>query len=514
MRFPNAVSLRACTEPGKVACAANDSGASSSQTGGALLVSISDRMLDRSVQQCSTPGASERLFLGPFLRAKSLSSNLDDSSPVPGVRPLGSFEYPRSYYAASANEQGAFACLEGDCSVDVCVVGGGFTGISSALHLAERGFDVALIEAGRIGWGASGRSGGQVGSGQRLDTLEMERHYGRETAHRLWALAEEAKAGLQQRIATHDIRCDYRPGNLLAVTKKRYLAQIRAEADNLERNYGYTQLRWLDAREMATEVASDQYCGGLFDAGGGHLHPLNLALGMAQAARNAGAQLYERCRADRIDWARPRPRVRTAKGDITARYVVLAGNGYLGALEPSIASKVMPIVNHIAATEPLDEARASALIPSGACVHATKFVVDYYRISADHRLLFGGGETYSPAELPNVGEFVRRYMLAVFPQLSDVRVDYAWSGTLAITMSRMPHFGRVGPSGFFAQGFSGHGVALTQLAGKLIAEAVAGTAERFDVFARLPHRRFPGGPGLRKPLLVAGMLYYALLDRL
>jgi gamma-glutamylputrescine oxidase len=269
----------------------------------------------------------------------------------------------------------------------------------------------------------------------------------------------------------------------------------------------------LDQHQVREAVASEQYCGGRMDHGGGHLHPLNFVYGMAQAAVEAGVHIYEDSAVERVEW-NSSPLVRTSRGQVRSRYVLLCGNAYLGDVEPRINGTVMPIANHMLATEPLGEERARALIRDDCCVCATKFVVDYYRFSADHRLLFGGGESYSYADPPDLASFVRHYMLKVFPQLRDARIDYAWSGQLAITMDRLPHFGRLGRSGFFVQGFSGSGVVLTQVAGRLLAEAVAGSAERFDVFADLEHRNFPGGRLLRKPLLVAGMLYYALKDRL
>ena len=422
-------------------------------------------------------------------------------------------DLPDTYYAATAPALVPRPALVGPESADVCIVGAGFTGVSAALHLAERGYSVIVLEAARVGWGASGRNGGQVGSGMRQSMSALERSVGRSRTGTLWALCEEAKAVIAERIARHAIQCDWRPGNLLASTRERYMGWIEGEAEFCHRRFGYRGYRMLSRAEMREEIASGCYVGGRMDEGGGHLHPLRFVLGMAGAAEQAGARIFERSEVGRIRWGSP-SQVSTAKGVVEARYVVLAGNAYLGRLEPRIESRIMPIVNHVLATEPLGEDRARALIPSGACVHSTKFVVDYYRVTADHRLLFGGGETYSDRPLDDPKAFVRRYMLRVFPQLADVRVDYAWSGRLAITMSRLPHVGRIAPNGFFAQGFSGHGVALTQMTGKLIAEAVAGTAERFDVLAGLRHRAFPGGARLRHPLLVLGMLYYALRDRL
>ena len=420
---------------------------------------------------------------------------------------------PDSWYAATAPADERHPVLAGRERADVCIVGAGFTGVSAALHLAERGYSVIVLETARVGWGASGRNGGQVGSGMRESMGALERSLGPERAGALWVLCEEAKEIIADRIARHRIRCDWRAGNLLASTRERYMGWIEREAEFCHRRFGYRGYRMLSRTEMREEVASTCYAGGRMDEGGGHLHPLRFVLGMAEAAVRAGARIFEGSRVERIRWG-SRAQVSTAHGAVDAEYVVFAGNACLGRLEPRIESRIMPIVNHLLATEPLGERRARSLIRSGACVHSTRFVVDYYRCTADHRLLFGGGETYSDRPLEDPGAFVRRYMLRVFPQLADVRIDYAWSGRLAITMSRLPHVGRLAPNGFFAQGFSGHGVALTQIAGKLIAEAVAGTAERFDVLAGLRHRAFPGGRWLRHPLLVLGMLYYVLRDKL
>ena len=422
-------------------------------------------------------------------------------------------EPPDSYYAATVPADEGHHALTDRETADVCVVGAGFTGISAALHLAERGYSVVVLEAARVGWGASGRNGGQVGSGMRESMSVLERSFGPSRTNDLWALCEESKAVIAERIARHGIQCDWRPGNLLASTRERYMGWIESEAEFCHRRFSYHGYRMLSRAEIREEVASECYVGGRMDEGGGHLHPLRFVLGMAAAAVHAGVRIFEGSRVERIRWGSP-AQVATAHGVVEADYVVLAGNAYLGRLERRIESRIMPIVNHVLATEPLGEQRARSLIRSGACVHATRFVVDYYRCTADHRLLFGGGETYSDRPLDDPKAFVRRYMLRVFPQLADARIDYAWSGRLAITMSRLPHVGRLAPNGFFAQGFSGHGVALTQITGKLIAEAVAGTAERFDVLAGLRHRAFPGGTRFRHPLLVLGMLYYALRDRL
>ena len=426
-------------------------------------------------------------------------------------------QHTNSYYAATANDARDRPALSGETRADVCVVGGGFTGLSAALHLAERGYEVVLLEAERLGWGASGRNGGQLNSGQRVGQTALEALVGLEAARRLWDLAEEAKATVRQRVARHAIQCDLKAGNLLCAYKPGEAEGLARLADRLREVYGYDQDRAVSKAEMSEMLGTTRYHGGRLDMGAGHLHPLNYALGLARAAEDAGARLYEASRATRIEsasGASAKTLVRTAAGRVTADYLVLGCNGYLERLEPRIAGRIMPINNYVLATAPLGEEGARALIRDDVCVTDTKFVVDYYRLSADKRLLFGGGETYSRRFPADMKGLVRRYMLRVYPQLAETPIDYAWGGTLAITMNRLPAFGRLEPNTFYAQGYSGQGVALTSLAGKLIAEAVAGTAERFDVMARLPQRDFPGGTLLRWPGLVAGMLYYSLRDKL
>jgi gamma-glutamylputrescine oxidase len=403
--------------------------------------------------------------------------------------------------------------LRGPVYADVCVIGGGFTGVSAALHLAERNFDVVLLEAARIGAGASGRNGGHVGSGQRKAVLELEQAFGAERARQLWQLGEEAKTTVKQRIERHAIACDLRPGTLTAAHKPGDATELERNAERLAERYDYPHARYVSRDEMAEMLGTRRYFGGMLDRGACHLHPLNYLLGLSDAAAAVGVRLFEHSRAVRIE--QTRPLIVTAEhGRVEARYVVLAMNGHLDALAPRLAGWIMPINNFMLATAPLPEARARALVCDDVAVADTKFVVDYYRLSADRRLLFGGGETYGPRFPSDIKSFVRRRMLRVFPQLADVAIDYGWGGTLAITRTHMPHFARLAPEVFVAHGYSGHGVALATLAGKLIAEAMAGSAERFDVMAGLPLRPFPGGAWLRQPAQIAGMLYYALRDRL
>jgi gamma-glutamylputrescine oxidase len=407
----------------------------------------------------------------------------------------------------------AHAPLRGVLKADVCIVGGGYTGLSALLHLAERGFDAVLLEAARVGAGASGRNGGQIGSGQRQDQRTLEAWCGEERARALWELGEEAKATVKERIARHAIDCDLRPGLLGAAWKPQHAGWLRDNVSHLERRYGYRHARFVPAEEMADMLGTTRYFGGALDLDAAHLHSLNYALGLARAASEAGGRIFERSRVLRICEGRG-PTAETAEGRIEARHLVLAMNGHLGKLEPRLAGRIMPLNNFMVATEPLAEARARSLIRDDVAVFDTKFVLDYFRLSADRRLLFGGGESYRRRFPDDIAALVRPYMLRIFPQLEDVRIDYAWGGRLAITRNRMPHFARPAPDVFVAHGYSGHGVGMATLAGKLIAEAVAGTAERFDVMASLDVPSFPGGTLLRWPAMVLAMLYYGLRDRL
>ena len=418
-----------------------------------------------------------------------------------------------TWYEVSARTNPAWPTLDGDRRADVCIVGGGYTGLSCALHLAERGYGTLLLEARRIGNGASGRNGGQLGSGHRRDQITLERELGMERARLLWSLAEEAKALVRDRIARHGIACDLKPGIAIAAHRPRYARALAREAAHLSARYGYGEMDVLDHKALRVEVASEDFHGGLMDRGAGHLHPLDYARGLARAAAEAGADIREGTPVTSLAAGAP-CRVEAGSHTVTADAVVLACNGYLDALDPGMGGHMMPINNFILATEPLGEARARALIPSDVAVVDTRFVVNYFRLSADGRLLFGGGETASNRLPADPGPLVRRCMLRIFPQLADVRIDHVWGGTLAITRSRMPSMGQLEGGLYFAQGYSGHGVALATLGGALVAEAIAGTLERFDVFARLPQPPFPGGATLRWPTLALALAYGALRDRL
>ena len=417
----------------------------------------------------------------------------------------------RSYYVATANAFAPAPCLTGEVEADLCIVGGGCTGLSAALHARERGLSVVLLEGGRIGWGASGRNGGQMIPGLRKSALELVGLYGKERARALFGLSVEAMdlaVGLIQR---HGIACDLSlGGHLEAACKPREMKHLAAEAECLTKVMNYPHMSLLDAAETRGAVASPLLHGGLVDDNGGHFHPLNYTLGLADAARRGGARLFEDSLVTGIEQGTVNT-VRTAAGSVRATYVLLACDAFLGDLDPRLAGQMMPVGSYIAATEPLQD--ADSLIAGNRAVSDTKFVVDYFRLSADKRMLFGGREHYTPAAPRDIAAFVRPRMVAVFPQLRDARIDHAWGGMVSVTLTRMPDIGRRGNL-FYAHGYSGQGAILSSLTGKLVAEAVTGTAERFDIMAQVAPPPFPGGSRLRSPLYVLGMLWYALRDRL
>lgn len=420
-------------------------------------------------------------------------------------------EYPPSYYAATRADFGPLPPLQGAVRADVCIVGGGYTGLSAALHLAQRGMSVVVLEAHRVGFGASGRNGGQVGSGQRLDQGALEAAVGLSDARKLWDFAEEAKGMVRGLIAQQDMPVRFHPGIAHACWSEGEVKHAAAYAEKLRRDYGYDQVEPLSRDAIARLIPSGVFAGGEMDRGAGHVHPLNYAIGLARAAQAAGAVIHEGSEVVKITQGAA-PVVETAQGRVTCDHLILACNGYMGSLEPQVAARVMPINNFILATEPLGD-RAAEVLAEPVAVADTKFVVNYWRLSEDNRLLFGGGESYG-YRFPDIIKTVRKPMLEIYPALRDVKIDYAWGGTLAITMTRNPCFLRVAPNVLSASGYSGHGVALATLAGRILAEAVAGQAERFDLMAKLPTPRFPGGVALRWPLLVLAMTWYSMRDRL
>jgi len=419
-----------------------------------------------------------------------------------------------SYYAASAHAAPARPTLEGAIECDVCVVGAGIAGCSSALHLAQAGLSVVLLEQHRVSWGASGRSGGQALCGIAAGQTKLERLIGAADARAVWDVSVEGLTLMRELIRRYSIECDWAEGFLYTAVKPRHVRELQAELTELRDRLDYPSVRYVPREELRGLLATDRYLGALHDSNSAHLHPLNYTLGLAGAAEQHGVRVFEGTRANAFAPAGAHVRVRTPAGEVRARFLVLCGNVYLGALAPPLARKIMAVATYIVATERLGPERARQLIGNNAAVSDMNWVLDYFRRSADTRLLFGGRVNYSGLKSFDAPGATRARMLRVFPQLSEVRIDYAWGGHVDITLNRAPHFGRLAPNIYFLQGFSGHGIALTGIAGKLVAEAITATAGRFDVFARIPHGNFPGGAALRRPALVLAMLWYRLRDLL
>ncbi|NRR29185.1 FAD-binding oxidoreductase [Oxalobacteraceae bacterium] len=420
-----------------------------------------------------------------------------------------------SYYEASVRRPAPLPALAGRMTADVCVIGAGLAGLSAALELRARGLSVVVLEAQTAGWGASGRNGGQAIVGYASDE-SIEAQFGLDDARTAWQVTVDALDLLRERIATHEIDCDFVSGYLsLAVNAKKAAELVKSTAE-LERRYGYA-MQTVAPDQVGEWIASERFHSGVFDPRSGHLHPLKYCLGLARAAREAGAQIFEHSPVVQVERG-VRPVVRTSQGEVACDFVVMAGNVYLNeygkAVAPEIGARIMPVGTYIIATEPMEAGRAEALIRQRAAVCDTNFVLDYFRPTADHRMLFGGRVSYSGATPMNLAGSMRQRMLAVFPQLSDLAVPHAWGGFVDITMNRGPDFGRVDSNIYYLQGFSGHGLALTGMAGQLAAEAIAGQAGRFDLLARLRHHAFPGGPAMRTPALVLGMLYHRIRDLL
>jgi glycine/D-amino acid oxidase-like deaminating enzyme len=424
-------------------------------------------------------------------------------------------EHARSYYAASARATTPYPKLDGDLSVDVCVIGGGFTGVNTAIELAQRGLSVVLIEARRIGWGASGRNGGQLIRGIGHEVEGFARYVGNDGVRYLQRAGIDSVELVRQRITDHNIECDLRWGFCELANTPAQFAAFKAEQVSLgELGYRH-ETRLVGPEQIRQQVVNaDVYAGGLVDMGSGHLHPLDLVQGEARLAASLGVRIFEQSPVQQIIHGET-ALVRCANGTVRAGSLVLGCNAHLDELEQQLSGKVLPAGSYIIATEPLSEERAAQLIPHNLALCDQKVGLDYYRLSADRRLLFGGACHYSGRDPADIAAYMRPKMLKVFPQLADVRIDYQWGGKIGITANRFPQVGRLKqqPNVFYAQGYSGHGLNVTHWCAKLLGEAIhAGHSQGMDVFSAVPHMTFPGGPALRSPLLALGMFWYRLRE--
>jgi len=418
---------------------------------------------------------------------------------------------PLSYYRASANNHPNYPALQGDLTVDVCVVGAGYTGLSAALDLAAAGYSVAVLEAQVVGYGASGRNGGQVCSGYNSSFERMAERVGKEDAVKAWNVADDAVKLVAQRVADHNIDCDLKWGYMHAAIKQRQVDDLEHMAEEYTR-FGHDDVRLFDKDSVRQKIGSDAYVGGLWEERAGHLHPLNYCLGLAKAAVEAGARIFENSPVLSVD-TDASPKAHTASGTVSAKFMVLAGNAYLRDTVPYLFRRLMPVQSYILATEPLSDNLARDVLPEDDAIADCNFIVNYFRLSGDKRMLFGGRASYSTVQPGDLFSFMKPRMTAIFPQLSDAKLDYCWGGYIGITVDRMPHLGRLGQSTYFAQGFSGHGLALSGMSGRLMADAIRGQAEHFDAVAKFKHPIFPGGR-FRTPALVLAMIYYRLKDML
>ena len=434
-------------------------------------------------------------------------------SSLPNHPYAGNGAHTGSYYAASANPAPLRPELVGTHETDVCVLGAGYSGLSTALHLAEKGYKVTVVEGARIGWGASGRNGGQIVNGLNASLETIGRRYGADAAKFVASLVTEGGDIIRERISTYDIKCDLKHGNVFAGLTPAHMRELEARR-KLWRSYGIESQEMLSREEMRQHAASDLYSGGMIDRKGGHMHPLNLALGEAAAIERLGGTIFEMSPVTSVDTASARPSLSTGKGKVVAKVMVLCGNAYLGHVVPTLEWRVMPVSTQVMATAPLGETLARQLMPSDVCIEDVRYILDYYRMSADNRLLFGGGTVYGGTDPKDIKAKLWKNLEKVFPQLKGTKIDYAWSGNFALSFSRVPQMGRIGANTYFAHGYSGHGVTGSHTFGRILSEAIHGDQTRFDMFAKMPWIPFPGGRMFRVPYSVIGSWWYAVRDRL
>jgi len=416
-----------------------------------------------------------------------------------------------SYYAATVNDVTDFAPLLGEQNTDVCVIGAGFTGISTALHLAERGYNVHVIEANRVGWGASGRNGGQIIGGISGEE-NVAKHLGKDVDEVFRELRWAGHDIIRERVQKYEIQCDLKFGYLDVAIKQRHIRDFEADHERLRKDEFPYEFRMLSGDETRDMIGTSAYIGALLNMANGHLHPLNMCVGEARAAISHGATIYEQSPVLNIEKG-DRPRVVTQRGSVTADAVVIAGNAY-HSLERKLRGIMFPVNSFIIATEPLSEEMVKTINPRDLAVCDPNFVLEYFRLSAEKRMLFGGRCNYSGGDPEVIKRNLRPRLLRIYPQLANIGIDYAWGGTIGVPINRVPQLGRISRAVFYCQGYSGHGVNVTHLAGQIMADAVAGTLERFDLFANVKPFIVPGAHWLGKPMVALGMLYYQIRDRL
>lgn len=434
------------------------------------------------------------------------NQNLGAGAPKP-------VDYAKTYYAATAHPQPPRPALAGDVEADICVVGAGFAGISTALHLAEKGMKVVVLEAAKVGFGATGRNGGQIINGYSRDYDTIKARYGEDTARAVLNMSFEGGNIIRERIAQYNIRCDHKKGSFFAAFTEKQLRDLE-HGRKIWEGAGHTDLQMLDKTQIPQVVDTNLYVGGMLDNWGGHIHPLNLVLGEATALEAHGGTIYEQSRVISIDKDSPRPVVKTAGGSVTAHYVVICGNAYLGDTMPELTRRIMSVSSQVITTEPLGEELTKKMMPAGYCIEDCNYLLDYYRITADHRLLFGGGVVYTGHSPDDVEKRLWPHVLRTFPYLEGKKVEFAWSGNFALTLTRMPHIGRLNSKVYFIQGDSGHGVTTTHLLGRIVAEAIGHQTARFDVWAKMKNYPFPGGRMFRVPLTILGAWYYGMREKL
>ena len=420
-----------------------------------------------------------------------------------------------SFYRSSIEDLNSQDQLTSDIDVDICIIGGGLTGISSAINLSKKGYSVILCEARKIGWGASGRNGGQLGIGMRKDQFTIEKKLGLKHAKELWSLGLEAVEDVKNLIKENEIDCHLVNGVMSTACFEKDIDEYKFEIEHMAKNYDFEGYQFFNKEKIREEINSKMYLAGLLNSGSYHLNPLKLTLGLAKVAQKNNVKIFENTPIEKIREEGDRVQVMSKKGLIRANQVVVACNGYLDSILGSKKNKFMPINNYVVATEPLGEKRAREIIKNNYAVCDTRFIIDYYRFSEDWRMVFGGGETFTSNFVKNATSFVSKRMIKVFPQLQNVKIDYSWGGTLAITVNRLPHFGTLMNNKVsYAFGYSGHGLALSVLAGKLIGENIHGDHERFKFFSDINHMSIPLGSIFRRPIYSSAILYYKIRDYL